>query len=392
MRIGVVLARVPGYSETFFHSKISGLVESGHSVFIFVNSNDNQKVLGAQVVSAPVVSKKFILLQIFLIIYSLVKLSLFAPVNTYRFIKYELKDNERVFKIVQKLYLNSHILTYPLDWLHFGFSTMTLGKENVAIAIGAKMAVSFRGYDINIYPLKNPGCYDKLWAKVDKVHSISDDLYQKAVRLGLPETIPYVKITPAIDVGFFRGKEKTLSFKGKIVIVTIARLSWIKGLEYSIEAMSRLKHNNIDFEYHIIGDGVEYERLKFAIFQFDLEGNVFLDGIKNRTEINDYLNRCDVYLQPSLEEGFCNAVLEAQASSCLCIVSDVGGLRENIKDKVTGWLVPKRDSRAISNKILDVIALTEAEKRVIMRRAENRVIETFSLDKQIEKFLNFYSI
>ena len=65
------------------------------------------------------------------------------------------------------------------------------------------MAVSFRGYDINVYPLKHPGCYDEIWSKVDKVHSISDDLYKKALLLGLGRNISYTKITPAIDHVFF---------------------------------------------------------------------------------------------------------------------------------------------------------------------------------------------
>ena len=50
---------------------------------------------------------------------------------------------------------SSHIIRYDLDWLHFGFATCALGRENLASLIGAKMSTSIRGYDIAIYPKIN---------------------------------------------------------------------------------------------------------------------------------------------------------------------------------------------------------------------------------------------
>ncbi|MBK7870836.1 MAG: glycosyltransferase family 4 protein [Saprospiraceae bacterium] len=54
-----------------------------------------------------------------------------------------------------------------------------------------------------------------------------------------------------------------------------------------------------------------------------------------------YYEKADIYLQYSIQEGFCNAVLEAQAMGLLCIVSDAEGLPENILHGQTGWVVPK---------------------------------------------------
>ncbi|MEZ4824312.1 MAG: hypothetical protein R2942_18715 [Ignavibacteria bacterium] len=62
---------------------------------------------------------------------------------------------------MKSVYINSHILSEKIDRLHFGFMTMTLKRENVAKAIDAEMSVSFRGYDINVYPLKIPDVMTK---------------------------------------------------------------------------------------------------------------------------------------------------------------------------------------------------------------------------------------
>ncbi len=58
-----------------------------------------------------------------------------------------------------------------------------------------------------------------------------------------------------------------------------------------------------------------------------------------------------IYVQPSLNEGFCNAVLEAQAMGKLTIASNVGGLPENIVDGKTGWLFENLSSESLAQQI-----------------------------------------
>ena len=105
--------------------------------------------------------------------------------------------------IIKNIVINSHILNKRLNWIHFEFATIGINRENIAEAMGIKSAVSLRGFDIGLYPHKHPGCYNLLWRKIDKVHTISDDLYQRALELGLDPHIPSEKITPAINPIFF---------------------------------------------------------------------------------------------------------------------------------------------------------------------------------------------
>src|SRR5690554_6739204 len=103
---------------------------------------------------------------------------------------------------------------------------MAIGSETVAQAIGAKMGVSFRGFDIGTYPLKHPGCYDVLWKYVDQVHTNSIDLWEAAKRFGMPDTIAVRKITPAIDVAFFDAALPDFKSSAPIVFMTTGRLHW----------------------------------------------------------------------------------------------------------------------------------------------------------------------
>lgn len=396
MKIGIVLSNPPGYSETFFTSKIKGL--QGHSleVVLFVqkdieNFNLCKTIISPKVYPHPI--RQFIAsIIVFIGLIPTLK-------QVIRFIKLERKEKSSFFSIYKKIYLNAHIIKQKVAWLHFGFATQAIGSELVAKAIGAKMAVSFRGFDINVYPVKHPNCYTRVWENVDKVHSISNYLLQKAYSLGLSEEVPFKIITPAVDLQKSLGSlsnvvtERSRSdIENSIKIITIARLNWIKGLDVSIAAMQLLKEKGIDFTYHIIGSGSikEQERYQYQVYKLRLKKEVSFLGKLPHSETIKKLNEATIYLQPSLNEGFCNAVLEAQAIGKLCIASNVGGLPENIENNKTGWLVPKSNPKALADKIMEVISLPEDKKQEIAKNAQERVRKQFAIEQQQKQFIEFY--
>ncbi|MBK5214591.1 MAG: glycosyltransferase family 4 protein [Flavobacteriaceae bacterium] len=388
MRIGLVLPSIPAYSETFFTNKIKGLEAHGHTVVIFVNNSKKGTFNTSKCKVAPKLSGSLFQvgsISMFKLIYSFV----FHFKKSKRLYLLDRKDGLGLFQRIKNIIGNSHIITEPLDWLHFGFGTMVFNRENVAKAIGAKMAVSFRGFDIGVYPLKNPGCYLRLWDKVDKIHVISNDISALLYKHGYNGKAEIIKITPAIDTFYFNNEEHQLP-SVKNSFITVARLHWKKGLEYTLEAFALLKKEGINFHYTIIGEGEEYERLKFAAYQLDLLDYVTFTGKIDHEKIKDELNNANIYIQYSIQEGFCNAVLEAQAMGKLCIVSNAEGLSENVLDNETGWVVPKCNPKALAEKIQEVLALSVEQKSSITQTAQKRVREEFNLEKQQQEFVGFY--
>ncbi|MEP7145696.1 MAG: glycosyltransferase family 4 protein [bacterium] len=390
MRIGLVLPEAPQYSETFFNYKIKGLRASGFNVIVFSNKKKKGKNYFKSVSSFPVDGSKKVK-QFFLFTAVIFYTFISSPLSAKKLFLLERKDGRSFYKSLKTIYLNAHILRYKLDWLHFGFATMALKRENTAKAIGAKMGVSFRGYDINIYPLKHPDSYKKIWDNVDKVHTISDYLYYKALKLGLPGNKPFKKITPAIDISLFKLKGDLGKIHVPLRILTVGRLNWIKDYETSIYAMKDLNAKGIDFIYKIIGDGKEFERLKFAVYQSGLGDKIIFSGRAAHSQINNLMNESDIYLQTSLQEGFCVSVLEAQAAGLLCVVSDAEGLKENVVDGSTGWIVNRRDPEAFANKIVEVINLPGDKRKEIALNARKRVETDFKIEDQELKFVNFFT-
>lgn len=385
-KIGLVLASVPPYSETFFYTKINGLTRSGADIFLFAPGKTNPELDCTHVKPYPVY--KYTLSRVFCAVLIVPVLFLRIPHTVVRFWKFEREDGRGVLEIFRALYLNAHLLTRRLDWLHFGFATTALGRENVARAIGAKMGVSFRGFDINVYPLKNPGCYLTLWKRVDRVHSISEYLLQGAYQLGLGRETPWTIITPAVSAP--PNPKTDFVLHTPVRILTVARLTWIKGLTYGIESMAILKARGLRIQYTLVGDGAEHDKLMAQTEALGLKNEIIFAGKLPHRETLIQMHDCDVYIQPSLNEGFCNAVLEAQAVGCLCIASDAGALPENILHNETGWLVPPQNADALANAIAKTLQLSAAERRQVSNRASARVAANFTVEAHLKAWKEFY--
>lgn len=384
--IGLVLPNVPAYSETFFNAKIKGLQENGFTVILFSNGKNKIVHQSCQTIFAPDFSIRLRLIVELLIILKNCLFNLESAVLLY---KLNRKDRFSIKYSIKNVMINSHFFGHKLAWLHFGFGTMALKSENVAKAIQAKMAVSFRGFDLYIYPVKDPNCYQKLFSKQVKYHVLSNEMIETLVDKGIsPKSI--FKITPAIDIELFDLKREVK--KDPILqILTIGRLHWKKGLEYTLQALSAFNKKNIAFHYTIIGEGVEKEKLIFAAHQLGLTEKVTFAGKVTHQEVKKYLEKSSIYIQYSIQEGFCNAVLEAQAMGLLCIVSDADGLSENVLNEKTGWVIPKRNPELLAQKITEVVNLEEKIVNEIRKNAAERVKNEFNLTNQNAAFKSFYT-
>jgi colanic acid/amylovoran biosynthesis glycosyltransferase len=390
MRIGLIIPAVPGYSETFFRNKIEGLQKYGVEVLLFASGAVKNFDLCPYYPQAPV--HGLFPIKWLLTFYSMLRAIFRNPHAVWKLFQLERHYGASAFSVFKKILANSHILQHRLDWLHFGFGTMAIGRENLAKAMGAKMAVSLRGFDISIYPLKNPGCYKQLWNRLDQLHIISDDLLDLAIKNGLDPKTPVIKITPAIDVEKFKRKTAmTEILHQPLRLLTVARLHWKKGLEHTLQAVALLKQQGVSFHYTIIGDGEEYERLIFTAHQLGIQDQVHFTGKKSPEEVKQAMEETDIYLQYSISEGFCNAVLEAQAMGCLCVVSDAGGLPENVLHGETGWVVPKRRPDLLAEQLLDILSQSPDFLQQVRTRAISRTQAEFGLEKQIRSFMEFYN-
>lgn len=144
---------------------------------------------------------------------------------------------------------------------------------------------------------------------------------------------------------------------GAVVVGTAARLSPEKGLKYLLDAFARLRQRHGEgVRLRIAGEGPERRALERQIRRLGLESAVELAGWVEPEAMAAFLGELDVFVLPSLFEGFGVAAVEASAAGLPLVASAVHGLPDVVRDGETGLLVPPKDAAALAEAIDALIA------------------------------------
>lgn len=173
------------------------------------------------------------------------------------------------------------------------------------------------------------------------------------------------------------------------VVLTVGRLSLIKGHIYLIEAIKILKEKYPDIKLLLIGDGPERVFLEKEMLRLDLGNNIiFLGELRN---INLYYKLADFFVLPSINEGFGLAAVEAMSNRLLVIASKVGGVPEIIKDGVNGFLFTSKNPQDLAGVISRVVLMSDEEKNEILKQAYNNFKDNFCMEKMLSGYLDIYN-
>ena len=170
------------------------------------------------------------------------------------------------------------------------------------------------------------------------------------------------------------------SVSGWQLIGVIANLYPAKGLEYLIEAASIIRNRFVSIKFIVIGEGMERLKLKELIKKYNLEGSFFLVGAVS--DAYKYLKAFDIFVLPSVKEGFPWVILEAMAAGVPIVATKVGAIPEIIEDKKTALLVEPRSAQELSRAILELVEDYSFRIR-IAENAKKVVEEKFSLEKMV---------
>jgi colanic acid/amylovoran biosynthesis glycosyltransferase len=402
-KIGIFVMTFPVPSETFIVTKVLGLLDSGMDVRIFANYPspywENFDILKERedikkcIVYALPTQPLWKMLTV-----GLSRLTLKAirhPATFWRLVQDSWAHRtETHLSFLKRIYILSHFVGHSLNILHIEFDTQALGVIDVKTFLKCKILLSSRGTFQKTSVLDQyPNAPQFLYRYVDGYHFISEYLRDNAYKLGLRREIPYWLIKPAIDLSLFNVSNDYAqkSSPKTILLITVARLAWQKGHEFAIDAVAKARAAGISVEYIIVGDGEYKEAVKFAAHQWGLldNGVVKFTGVVPREQVVAYLREADIMIHAALEEGFCNAVIEGQAAELPVIVSDAGGLPENIEDGVTGFVVPRRDPDAMAEKIILLAKAPELRQRM-GKAGRERALKMFDINAQVQQFIALY--
>lgn len=164
------------------------------------------------------------------------------------------------------------------------------------------------------------------------------------------------------------------------VLVTIGRLTEQKGHHYLLQAFPDLLETWPQLSCVFVGDGELYGALQRMAKDLGVERACRFVGV--REDIADILAAADLFVLPSLSEGFPFVLLEALAMGCPVVASRVNGIPELIEDHKTGLLVPARDPQALATAIREL--LSDSAAASTMGVAGRTVVgERFTVDRMV---------
>ena len=191
---------------------------------------------------------------------------------------------------------------------------------------------------------------------------LSNYLKERALRLGYKGQ---VEIIPnGVNVYKF---EKEISKEGKmemrkrwgvgeddVVLITTSRLTKKNGIGYVIRALPKLSLNT---KFVVCGEGELESELKNLAKELGVSGRVIFEGTVSHADLPKYLKSSDIFIRPSLSEGFGVSFIEAYASRVPVVATRVGGIADFLEDGKTGYVCdpsnPESVAQAVQRCVLD---------------------------------------
>ena len=173
------------------------------------------------------------------------------------------------------------------------------------------------------------------------------------------------------------------------VVSVVANLIGYKGHRDLIEALALVK-NRLPGPWRLLAigrdDGIGAE-LKSRAAALNIADNIMWLG--ERSDVDDLLSASDVFVLPSHQEGFSNALLEAMAASLPVVATAVGGNSDAVVNNETGLLVPPNNPRALAAAILR-LAQDPDLRRGFAETGRRRVEQLFSLQACVDRYEKLY--
>jgi glycosyltransferase involved in cell wall biosynthesis len=198
--------------------------------------------------------------------------------------------------------------------------------------------------------------------------------------LGIPER-KIVFIPLGINIDDFRSRDKEkirieYGIKEEIILLFVGNLVINKGLQYLLEAFSKLlkKKNSPSIRLVIIGDGPYRKNLVKQMKSLRIEHAVSFAGRQFGENLYKWYSIADIFLLPSMREGRPTVINEAMASECAVIATNVGGIPEQIQHESNGLLIEPRSPEQI---LMSLHYLVDRPDEIIRmgKNGRRRIIE-----------------
>lgn len=342
-----------GGAENFLLNLLENLNDNIHNVIIVRNENNPMAKkfleLGVEVIIAPSFPKNII--------------------RNYNFMKNYILNHGSEFSTVH-IYANSLIYTFPIK-------LFKKYAPNTKVLLHSHSSQSTKKIVTRIHNFNRKKYNDLIDFKVACSYLAGKWMFADN---------QFQTIYNGIDVDKFKFREnsrnnirKSIGANGETIIIgLVGRLTPVKNHIFAIKILETLISKNSNYRLLVVGTGELEKKLKKEVKEKGLDNFVIFTGSKNN--VNEYLCAMDIYIQPSLFEGFPFSVIEAEISNLPVLMSDKITTEVIISDIVS--VLPLENISAWSNKIMH----TNLNKnRTDLSKVRINKVDISSIAKEFEK-------
>ena len=326
--------------------------------------------------------------------------------------RYENRKSTRIFRVGNSIlpgfsYLINGVQTVlNLNKKHnFDIIHAHMGIPSYAGLIGAfsgkimgkPVILSFQGgraWVMNRYIFRPFSKY--MFSSSTVVHTVSTYLSEIAKRFGgknivrIPNGVDLTTFKPEYNLKEIINIKKNLGISDQNkILITVSRIDEKNGILDLIRAIKGVVVKDQDVKLLIVGDGPLRSTVEKEIRTLNLENYVIIVGNRRHEEIPNFLALADVFIRPSLSEGFGISFIEAMACGVPVIGSCVGGIPDFLYNNKTGLLVHPGEINDISQAIFKVLNDLHLAKE-LSKNAYNMVVKRYAWENIVKDIRNLY--
>ncbi|MDU4936121.1 MAG: glycosyltransferase, partial [Peptostreptococcaceae bacterium] len=230
----------------------------------------------------------------------------------------------------------------------------------------------------------------KMWDKFDHIIAVSEEcknaFLQKYGRLKNKVRVIENITSPGFIEQMSKEKVENLMTKDDCFkLVSVARLSYAKGIDNAVRALKILVDRGYDnIKWYIVGYGGDEQIIKDLIKENNLEDKFILLG----KQINPYpyIKSADLYIQPSRYEGKAVTVCEAQILSKPVLITNYTTAQSQIKNGFDGCI-----TELSIEGIADGIEKLYKDEELRVRLSTNCKNTNYGNKKELEKLYNLFN-
>ncbi|MCP8310246.1 MAG: glycosyltransferase [Candidatus Methylarchaceae archaeon HK01M] len=398
IKIAFIVSGFPILSETFILNQITGLLDMEHDVEIFAQSNPNEKKVHSDVKRYKLMERVHYfdippnkIERISKVMYLMIKnfhkssLKILKSINIFKYGKLALS--------LRLLYLIIPFLDKDFDiiYCHFG-PNGNLGAYLKKMGFKGKLVTMFHGYDIRLGMEKGRGIYSELFKFGDCFFAISNYNYKNLIQFGVdPQKIIFHPVGIDVNKFSYRWQSAIVERPNTIIILTVSRLVEKKGVQYGIQAISKLlkKRPQLQLEYRIIGGGRLERQLRKLVEELNLDEVVHFLGPIEQEGVIKNMQQAHIFLLPSIAEALPVVLMEAQAVGLPVVAISVGSISQVTINGKSGFLVSENDVDTLAEKLEYLVE--HPERWVEMGRCGRKYVEKeYNIKKLNQRLVKIY--